>query len=108
MSILFLFECSFSNSFLLTLFIVVSNLPPIGPLPTLNLAGLPPLTVNSQFPTFPLAPIASNTIPSLLDQIPAPSVENGTSTVEETGSAELPATEKVTVSSTEAAVAESS
>lgn len=86
----------------------VTNLPPIGPLPTLNLAGLPPLTVNPRFPTFPLAPIASNPIPSLLDQIPAPSVENGTSMVEDTGSAQLPATEKVTVSSTEAAVAESS
>ncbi|XP_044160747.1 Golgi reassembly-stacking protein 2 isoform X1 [Bufo gargarizans] len=83
----------------------VSALPPIGPLPTLNLAGLPPLTVNHQFPTFPLA---SNPIPSLLDQIPAPSVENGTSTVEDTGSADLPATQKVIVSSTEAAVAESS
>ncbi|XP_040296405.1 Golgi reassembly-stacking protein 2 isoform X2 [Bufo bufo] len=83
----------------------VSALPPIGPLPTLNLAGLPPLTVNPQFPTFPLA---SNPIPSLLDQIPAPSVENGTSTVADTSSADLPAKQKVTVSSTEAAVAESS
>ncbi|KAG9477308.1 Golgi reassembly-stacking protein 2 isoform X1 [Eleutherodactylus coqui] len=86
----------------------VSTLPPIGHLPPLNLPGLPPLQVNPQFPTFPLAPIASDPIPSLLDQIPAPSVENGTSTVENTGSADLPATERVTVSSTEAAAAESS
>ncbi|KAM4025655.1 Golgi reassembly-stacking protein 2 [Anomaloglossus baeobatrachus] len=86
----------------------VPGLPPIGPLPALNLAGLPPLSVNPQFPAFPLAPIASDPIPTLLDQIPLPSVENGTSTVENTSSADLPATEKVTVSSTEAAVAESS
>ncbi|XP_069589225.1 Golgi reassembly-stacking protein 2 [Ranitomeya imitator] len=86
----------------------VSGLPPLGPLPALNLAGLPPLSVNPPFPPFPLAPIVSDPIPSLLDQITAPSVEYGTSTMENTGSASLPATEKVTVSSTEVAVAESS
>ncbi|XP_073503071.1 Golgi reassembly-stacking protein 2 [Phyllobates terribilis] len=86
----------------------VPGLPPLGPLPALNLAGLPPLSVNPQFPPFPLAPIASDPIPSLLDQIPAPSVEYGTSTLENTSGKNLPATEKVTVSSTEAAAAESS
>ncbi|KAG8559667.1 hypothetical protein GDO81_017408 [Engystomops pustulosus] len=86
----------------------VSNLPPLGPLPTLNLAGLPPLSVNPQFPAFPLAPLASDPIPSLLEQISASSVEIGTSTAEASGSVDPPATEKVTVSSTEAAAAESS
>lgn len=86
----------------------MSNLPPLGPLPPLNLAGLPPLTVNPQFPAFPLAPLSGDLAPSLLDHISAPLTENATSTAEELGSADLPPTERVTVSSTEATVTESS
>ncbi|KAM5151975.1 Golgi reassembly-stacking protein 2 [Mantella aurantiaca] len=86
----------------------MSHLPPLGPLPPLNLVGLPPLSVNPQFPAFPLAPISGDLAPSLLDHISAPLTESATSTAEELGSADLPPTEKVLVSSTEATVAESS
>ncbi|XP_075036763.1 Golgi reassembly-stacking protein 2 [Mixophyes fleayi] len=86
----------------------VSSLPPIGPLPPLNLAGLPPLSVNPQFPTFPLAPLASDLVPSLLDHISAPSADNGTSPSEDLVHVDLPSTAKVTVSSTGAVVPESS
>lgn len=86
----------------------VSHLPALGQLPPLNLAGLPPLSINPQFSAFPLAPLSGDLAPSLLDHISAPLTENFTSTGEELGIADLPPTEKVTVSSTEATVTESS
>ncbi|XP_063789562.1 Golgi reassembly-stacking protein 2 isoform X2 [Pseudophryne corroboree] len=86
----------------------VSSLPPIGPLPPLNLPGLPPLSVTPQFSTFPLAPIAADLVPSLLDHSPAPPMDNGTSPAEDLSSADFPATAKVTVSNAGAVVSESS
>ncbi|KAM4698434.1 Golgi reassembly-stacking protein 2 [Rhinophrynus dorsalis] len=86
----------------------VSGLPPIGPLPPLNLSGMPPLSVPPQFPTFPIAPISGDLVPSLLDHTPASTTENVTTATEDMGNMALPTTEKVIVSSTEPSTTESS
>ncbi|KAM8933917.1 Golgi reassembly-stacking protein 2 isoform 2-T2 [Pelodytes ibericus] len=87
----------------------VTNLPPIGALPPLNLSGMPPLPVPSQFPPFPLAPIPSDLIPSLLDHGPAPLTESTAAPCEDLSKVAPPVTEKkVLVSSTESSVGESS
>lgn len=88
----------------------VLNLPPIGTLSALNLRGIPPLPVNSPFPAFPVAPIPSDLIPTLLDHMPpqALGTESATVTTEDSSNVALTVTEKVTVSSTEASVTESS
>uniref|UniRef100_A0A8C5RDW2 PDZ GRASP-type domain-containing protein n=1 Tax=Leptobrachium leishanense TaxID=445787 RepID=A0A8C5RDW2_9ANUR len=84
----------------------VLNLPPIGTLPALNLSGMPPLSVNPQFPTFPVSSIPSDLIPALLDHMspPAPIRESTTVTTEDSSNVTHP----VTVSSTETSVTESS
>ncbi|XP_063285787.1 Golgi reassembly-stacking protein 2 [Pelobates fuscus] len=89
--------------------LTLSNLPPINSLQALNLSGLPPLSINPHLSAFPMAPLPSDLIPSLLDHThPAHQTENVTATSEDCCHASHMATEKVSISSTEASTPESS
>ncbi|XP_018093079.1 uncharacterized protein LOC734511 isoform X1 [Xenopus laevis] len=83
----------------------IAGLQSFGPLPPLNLTGMPPLSVPSPFPAFPLAPMAVDVPPLLLDHSLAPTTEHVTAPAQD---ATLPVTEKPVISSTEASTNESS
>uniref|UniRef100_A0A8C5LT36 PDZ GRASP-type domain-containing protein n=1 Tax=Leptobrachium leishanense TaxID=445787 RepID=A0A8C5LT36_9ANUR len=84
----------------------ILNMPPISTLPALNLSGMPPLSVNPQFPTFPVSSIPSDLIPALLGHLPPPAPIRKRATVTTEDSSYV--THPITVSSIEASVTESS